>query len=152
MQTYLGLCTMLLHSALRKWSNSWLIDVSCGIYHRRTGVPLNIDARKDSFGFDNIDDYFPDSGICCSYQNKSAVTTVTRQTMCDVKMFVSSKILSSVRHDDHMGRVFNKSQLLAKFTGYFMWTRHPGTFTQVWIKFSCAVKKIQWCLCFAQTL
>ena len=37
--------------------------VSCGIYHRRTGVPLNIDARKDSFGFDNIDDYFPDSGI-----------------------------------------------------------------------------------------
>ena len=59
--------------------------VSCGIYHRRTGVPLNIDARKDSFGFDNIDDYFPDSGICCSYQNKSAVATVTHQTMCDVK-------------------------------------------------------------------
>ena len=29
---------------------------------RRTGVPLNIKARKDSHGFDNIDDYFPDSG------------------------------------------------------------------------------------------
>ncbi|XP_078352857.1 uncharacterized protein LOC144637673 isoform X2 [Oculina patagonica] len=28
---------------------------------RRTGVPLNIKARKDSHGFDNIDDYFPDS-------------------------------------------------------------------------------------------
>ncbi|KAJ7330610.1 hypothetical protein OS493_022225 [Desmophyllum pertusum] len=28
---------------------------------RRTGVPLNINARKDSHGFDNIDDYFPDS-------------------------------------------------------------------------------------------
>ena len=32
--------------------------ISC----RRTGVPLNIKARKDSHGFDNIDDYFPDSG------------------------------------------------------------------------------------------
>ena len=33
-----------------------------GVYCRRTGVPLNIRARKDSNGFDNIDDYFPDSG------------------------------------------------------------------------------------------
>lgn len=33
-----------------------------GISCRRTGVPLNIKARKDSHGFDNIDDYFPDSG------------------------------------------------------------------------------------------
>jgi len=33
-------------------------DIPC----RRTGVPLNIKARKDSHGFDNIDDYFPDSG------------------------------------------------------------------------------------------
>ena len=32
--------------------------ISC----RRTGVPLNIKARKDSHGFENIDDYFPDSG------------------------------------------------------------------------------------------
>ena len=71
--------------------------VSCGIYHRRTGVPLNIDARKDSFGFDNIDDYFPDSGICCSYQNKSAVTTVTHQTMCDVKNVCLAK--SSLQSD-----------------------------------------------------
>ncbi|XP_068675831.1 centromere protein C-like isoform X3 [Montipora foliosa] len=28
---------------------------------RRTGIPLNIKARKDSNGFENIDDYFPDS-------------------------------------------------------------------------------------------
>ena len=33
-------------------------DIPC----RRTGVPLNIKARKDSHGFENIDDYFPDSG------------------------------------------------------------------------------------------
>ena len=32
--------------------------ISC----RRTGVPLNIKARKDSHGFENINDYFPDSG------------------------------------------------------------------------------------------
>lgn len=32
--------------------------ISC----RRTGVPLNINARKDSHGFENVDDYFPDSG------------------------------------------------------------------------------------------
>lgn len=37
-----------------------------GINCRRTGVPLNIRARKDSNGFDNIDDYFPDSGkVAC---------------------------------------------------------------------------------------
>ena len=36
----------------------FLNDISC----RRTGVPLNIKARKDSHGFENIDDYFPDSG------------------------------------------------------------------------------------------
>ena len=36
---------------------------------RRTGVPLNIKARKDSHGFDNIDDYFPDSGrVIFKYQ------------------------------------------------------------------------------------
>ena len=32
------------------------------ISYRRTGVPLNIKARKDSFGFENIDDYFLYSG------------------------------------------------------------------------------------------
>ena len=33
-----------------------------GISCRRTGVPLNINARKDSNGFENIDDYFLYSG------------------------------------------------------------------------------------------
>ena len=36
-----------------------ILDV---ISYRRTGVPLNIKARKDSFGFENIDDYFLYSG------------------------------------------------------------------------------------------
>ena len=39
-------------------------------------------------------------------------------------MFVSNEILPSVRHDDHTGRVFNKSRWLAKFTGYFVWAHH----------------------------
>ena len=47
-------------------------------------------------------------------------------------MFLSSQILPSVRHDDHTSRVFNKSRWLAKFTGYFMWTCHLHTFTQVY--------------------
>ena len=34
---------------------------------RRTGIPLNINPRKDSKGFENVDDYFPDSGLFHTY-------------------------------------------------------------------------------------
>lgn len=33
------------------------------IIDRRTGMPLNIKPRKDSQGFEIVDDYFPDSGL-----------------------------------------------------------------------------------------
>ena len=32
------------------------------VFNRRTGKMLSINPRKDSKGFDNVDDYFPDSG------------------------------------------------------------------------------------------
>ena len=40
----------------------YLLVIFDVISYRRTGVPLNIKARKDSFGFENIDDYFLYSG------------------------------------------------------------------------------------------
>ena len=66
-------------------------------------------------------------------------------------MFVSSEILPSVGHDDHMDRVFNKSQLLAKFTGYFMWTRHPGTFFLNKV-FTCCQKNSMMSVFWSNTL
>ena len=33
------------------------------IVDRRTGIPFNIKPRKDSQGFEIVDDYFPDSGL-----------------------------------------------------------------------------------------
>ena len=32
------------------------------VVNRRTGKILSINPRKDSKGFDNVDDYFPESG------------------------------------------------------------------------------------------
>ena len=39
------------------------VNVDLHIVDRRTGMPLNIKPRKDSQGFEIVDDYFPDSGL-----------------------------------------------------------------------------------------
>ena len=45
-----------------------IIPLNLLLHFRRTGIPLNIKARKDSNGFENVDDYFPDSGKSCDIQ------------------------------------------------------------------------------------
>lgn len=39
----------------------WSCQQSLNLF-RRTGKVINITARKNEHGFENVDDYFPDSG------------------------------------------------------------------------------------------
>jgi hypothetical protein len=45
------------------------IIITIFIVFRRTGAVIEINARKDSHGFDLVEDYFPDSSMCISRES-----------------------------------------------------------------------------------
>ena len=57
-------------------------------------------------------------------QNKSAVTTVSHETMSDLKNVHVQRNPPCSQTWWPYRRIFNKSWWPAKFTGYFVWTRH----------------------------